>query len=407
MKILIIGKVWPEPVSSAAGKRMKQLISFLQERGTVYFACASSFTGNEINLEAIGVKPVSIELNNDAVNEFFAELQPDVVVYDRFITEEQYGWRILEHCPEALRILNTEDLHFLRNTRKDWVKKNDAMAEDISELSFRNDVTMRELASIYRCDITLLVSSFEIQLLQDQMNVPSEMLMYLPLFAEEKEKVNYSATKDFLFVGNFLHEPNADAVKMLVQNGIWERIHQQLPQAKLYIAGAYPSQQFLQMHNPQKGIHVLGHVKDLKELYRKSRIALAPLRFGAGIKGKILESMEYGVPFVSTSIGFEGMNLENLESRCLAQNWDEFVAKAVQIYQSETDWNKVQKEEATILQEKFSLPNWKITFLTQFDYYLLNYKNKRAENYFSQLIQHHSVMSTRYLSKWIMEKNKN
>lgn len=406
MKILIIGKVWPEPTSSAAGKRMKQLISLLQKRGTVYFACASTFTGNEMNLEEIGVKPVPIVLNDDSVNDFFAELQPDVVVYDRFITEEQYGWRILEHCPQAFRILNTEDLHFLRNTRKDWAKKNNAIAENLSELDFENDATMRELASIYRCDVTLLVSPFEMQLLQDEMKVPASMLMYLPLFAEKKEKVNYSTTKDFLFVGNFLHEPNADAVKMLVQNGVWEEIYQQLPQAKLYIAGAYPTQQFLQMHQPKKGIHVLGHVKDLDEIYRKSRIILAPLRFGAGIKGKILESMEYGIPFVSTSIGFEGMNLETLESSSKAQNWDDFVRKAVQIYQNETEWNRVQNIEENILLEKFSSAEWKTIFSNQFDYYLANYKINRRKNYFSQLVQHHSIMSSRYLSKWIMEKNK-
>lgn len=352
------------------------------------------------------MKPVPIVLNDDSVNDFFAELQPDVVVYDRFITEEQYGWRILEHCPQAFRILNTEDLHFLRNTRKDWVKKNNAIAENLSELDFENDATMRELASIYRCDVTLLVSPFEMQLLQDEMKVPASMLMYLPLFAEKKEKVNYSTTKDFLFVGNFLHEPNADAVKMLVQNGVWEGIYQQLPQAKLYIAGAYPTQQFLQMHQPKKGIHVLGHVKDLDEIYRKSRIILAPLRFGAGIKGKILESMEYGIPFVSTSIGFEGMNLENLKSACRAQDWDEFVAKSVQIYQNETEWNRVQDIEENILLEKFSSAEWKTIFSNQFDYYLANYKINRRKNYFSQLVQHHSIMSSRYLSKWIMEKNK-
>lgn len=123
MKILIIGNVWPEPNSSAAGKRMTQLIDLFSNFGEIHFACANQLTGNEIDFQKFGIQPHFIELNNDTVDQFFVELNPAIVVFDRFLTEEQYGWRIIEQCPNALRILDTEDLHFLRRTRHQFVKK--------------------------------------------------------------------------------------------------------------------------------------------------------------------------------------------------------------------------------------------------------------------------------------------
>src|SRR5690606_36968762 len=107
MKILIIGKVWPEPHSSAAGKRMKQLIGLLSEYGDITFACANTFTGHEAKQAELGVNYRHIQLNDDSFDDFLREINPDIVVFDRFLTEEQYGWRVLETCPNAIRILNT------------------------------------------------------------------------------------------------------------------------------------------------------------------------------------------------------------------------------------------------------------------------------------------------------------
>ncbi len=404
MKILIIGKVWPEPTSSAAGRRMKQLISLLQQKGEVHFACANASTGHEINLTELGVFTKNIELNNDSVNAYFQDLQPDVVVFDRFITEEQYGWRVMEACPHALRILNTEDLHFLRKTRQQYVKKTQQIASSLDGLDFQNEETARELAAIYRCDWNLIISPFEMELLTKQMKVPSETLFHFPIFTEEKKQVNNTATH-FLFVGNFLHEPNADAVRMLVEGKIWEQIHVKIPQAQLLIVGAYPNQHFLQMQNEKRGIRVLEHAENMEEIYAQTRVSLVPLRFGAGIKGKILESIEFGVPFVSTSIGAEGMYLEKLQENCMADSWDIFIEKAVNLYQNETVREQVISDGNEILNSSFSQEKWASLFLQQFDNVYKTYLEQRKQNYFSFTLQHHSVMSTRYLSKWIMEKN--
>src|SRR5690554_5367129 len=104
--LLVIGYVWPEPKSSAAGSRMLQIIDLFQsENYNITFASPCAKSDNAFNLESIGINQVSIELNNSSFDEFIKKLNPDVVLFDRFMMEEQFGWRVVEQCPNALRIL--------------------------------------------------------------------------------------------------------------------------------------------------------------------------------------------------------------------------------------------------------------------------------------------------------------
>lgn len=408
MKTLIIGKVWPEPNSSAAGKRMKQLIEQFSSLGEVHFACANQLTGNEIDFEELGVKTHKITLNDDSVDVLFASLSPVIVVFDRFLTEEQYAWRIMEQCPKALRILDSEDLHFLRRTRHQFVKKTAKVANQFDQLDFQNSDTMRELAAIYRCDLTLIISPFELELLTNEMKVPSELLYYLPLFTElnSNPPPSFEQTSDFLFIGNYLHEPNADAINVLLQQNVWSEISKQVPNAKLIVAGAYPSQQLMQNNNLKKKIDFVGHVPHINEAYQSVRVSLVPLRFGAGIKGKILESMEMGVPFITTSIGVEGMFFDESWSNCVSDDWSDFVKKAVSFHQNEQQWTNFQKKGYQHLKQYFDKSKLEQPFLEMIQMVMKSLPEIRKKRYFSQVLQHQTLMSTKYLSKWIMEKNK-
>src|SRR5690606_22494590 len=122
-KLLIIGFVWPEPKSSAAGSRMMQLINAFQSFGyDITFASACAKTDNAFDLKTLNVQTETIQLNHSSFDDFIKQLQPDVVLFDRFMTEEQFGWRVAEHCPTAMRILDTEDLHGLRKGRQQAFK---------------------------------------------------------------------------------------------------------------------------------------------------------------------------------------------------------------------------------------------------------------------------------------------
>ena len=121
--IFIVGSVWPEPQSSAAGWRMMQLINVFKNEGyEIFFASAANDSLNTINFEKESIVKINIELNNSSFDKIVKEINPSIVMFDRYITEEQYGWRVTENCPQALKILDTEDLHFLRKAREHAVK---------------------------------------------------------------------------------------------------------------------------------------------------------------------------------------------------------------------------------------------------------------------------------------------
>ncbi len=177
--LLIIGHVWPEPKSSAAGSRMLQLIEAFQNQAYIItFATTCGESDNAFDLTTIGVEQVNIELNASSFNDFIKKLNPNVVLFDRFMTEEQFGWRVAEELPSALRILDTEDLHCLRKGRQQAFKDGNAFVIDY----LFNDTAKREIASIYRCDLSLIISEVEINILTHQFKVSEHLLYYLPFF---------------------------------------------------------------------------------------------------------------------------------------------------------------------------------------------------------------------------------
>ena len=194
-------------------------------------------------------------------------------------------------------------MHCLRQARQLAVKQNREFTFD----DLFSDVAKREIASILRCDLTLMVSEFEMDLLQTQFKIDKELLFYLPLFSEQlDDNPSFENRADFMFIGTFLHEPNLDCVRYLA-NTIWPLIHSKLPEAKLLVYGAYPNDKVLQLNNSKINFQVLGRAEDAAEVIKNARVMLAPLRFGAGIKGKLLEAMQCGTPSVTSSIGAEAM----------------------------------------------------------------------------------------------------
>ncbi len=297
--VLIIGNTWAEPNSSAAGVRMFQLIElFLKQDWKITYACAAAKTKNALDLSKHGIKVVSIELNSGSFDEFLVAIKPFMVVFDRFITEEQFGWRVTENCPEALKILDTEDLHCLRKTREKAVMENRRF--EVSDL-LHTDIAKREMASILRCDVSLIISPFEMELLQNTFKIDKRMLHYIPfMISPIKEETtqhlkSFEERSHFVFMGNFKHAPNADAVWYL-KNHIWKGIREKIPAAELHIYGAYPTQRILQMHDSKGGFMVKGYVEDAESAIQSIRVMLAPLRFGAGIKGKFVQAILNGTP---------------------------------------------------------------------------------------------------------------
>ncbi|WCO00336.1 glycosyltransferase [Psychroserpens ponticola] len=407
-QLLIIGFVWPEPNSSAAGSRMMQLISCFKSEGySITFASACAKTTNAFDLTSFGIDQVSIELNHSSFDEFILKIQPDIVLFDRFMTEEQYGWRVSEHCPEALRILDTEDLHCLRKGRQQAFK--DQNTFDTSYVF--NDVAKREIASIYRCDLSLIISEAEIDLLTQVFKVNDSLLHYLPFLLDplsEVAKLGFPEFKErdhFVTIGNFLHPPNYQSVVYLKEH-IWPAIRQQLPNAELHIYGAYASQKVTQLHNEKHGFLIKGYTEIVSEVIQKAKVCLAPLQFGAGLKGKLIDAMQSGTPCVMSSIAAEGMFGNHEANGFITDNETEFVNSAIALHTNESIWNQTQEHGFKVINTRFQRSEFQANFIQLIHDLKSVLITHRRENFIGQMLQHHNLQSTKFMSKWIEEKNK-
>ena len=407
-KLLIIGFVWPEPKSSAAGSRMLQLIQqFQKQKFNITFATTTNESENAFNLNSIGVKTESIELNNSSFDEFVKGLNPEVVLFDRFMTEEQFGWRVAEQCPETIRILYTEDFHGLRKGREIALKEN----EDFSIEHLQNDITKREIASVYRCDLSLIISEAELEILTQQFKIDKSLLHYLPFLLEPiseaaKDKLpTFEDRGNFIAIGNFLHPPNYDAVLHLKQN-IWPLIRQKLPKAELHIYGAYVPQKALQLNNKKEGFLVKGYVDDVNQVMQDARVCLAPLRFGAGLKGKLVDAMQNGTPSMMSNIAAEGIFGEFEANGFIEDDSIEFSNKAVELYANKDLWYQKQNAGFKILNQRFNMSQFETDFSDKISYLFQNLLTHRQQNFSGQLLMHHTLQSTKYMSKWIEAKNK-
>jgi O-antigen biosynthesis protein len=404
-KLLVIGSVWPEPSSSAAGRRMLQIIKLFQEMHyQITFASHANPSANAIDFPQYSIEQVQIELNSGTFDTFITALKPDIVLFDRFMTEEQYSWRVDDCCPQAMRILDTEDLHCLRYAREEAFKQG---VEFQVDSLLKSESSLREISAILRCDLSLMISEYEMKILQDLFKVPKEIIYYLPFLLEdiqEKSSYSFEQREDFVSIGNFLHKPNWDSVRNLKEN-IWPLIHAELPNVKMNIYGAYTPPKAKQLHNEKEGFLILGKAKDAKTVVERARLCLSPLRFGAGLKGKLLEAMECGTPSITTNIGAEAMNGDYPWPGAIANDSKAFAKCAIENYVNKSMWQKKQVAGYDILKNRFN----KKVFADEFYTSIQNLESKldthRLNNFLGRVLNHNSHRSTKFMSKWIEEKN--
>ncbi len=384
---------------------MLQIIRLFQQLNwEVHYASTAAESPFAIDLSGIGVNKLSIKVNDIGFDALIQNLAPDMVIYDRFMTEEQFGWRVAKYVPNALRILDTEDLHCLRYARQRAFQEKRVFKDD----DLLSDVAIREVAAILRSDITLMISAVEMDLLQRVFKVDAGLLHYLPFMVdaeEQKSDKTFSDRQHFVSIGNFHHAPNLDAVKYL-KSDIWPLIRKQMPNAELHVYGAYPTQQVLEMNDPSSGFIVKGRAEDAFEVIGNARVLLAPLRFGAGLKGKLLNAMQCGTPNVTSSIGAEAMHGQLPWNGFIADDAAEYAEKAVQLYQDEKLWTEAQQNGSIILKGIFDAGLHSQIFIERLKAIQKNLTKHRSSNFMGQMLKHHTMRSTEYMSKWIEAKNR-
>lgn len=404
-KVLVIGYVWPEPNSSAAGTHMMSLLNaFRAQNWDVEFATPAQRTDHMVNLDDFGITSQSIALNCDSFDEYVKAYNPDIVMFDRFMMEEQFGWRVDKHCPNAIKILDTEDLQCLRNARHEAFKGE----REFTTSDLHSDIAKREIAAILRCDLSLIISSYEMSLLNSVFKIEPSLLHHLPFMVDLSSLPTSTKTfeqrQHFMTIGNFRHAPNWDAVLYLQK--IWPLIRKQLPKAELHIYGSYPPPKATALNNPKTGFLIKGWADNAFDVMQSARVCLAPLRFGAGIKGKLLEAMIMQTPSVTTNIGAEGMHNDLPWPGKIANTADDFANAAVEMYTNQSDFEQAQQNGNTLLNTLYDKAQLSTVLIKKIDSISSDLEAHREKNFTGQMLKHHTMRSTQYMSQWIAEKNK-
>ncbi len=260
-------------------------------------------------------------------------------------------WPYLETikaCAPNLRLIfNTVDLHYLRELRQ---------AELLKDVSARQAALVlrdQELELIDKCDLTILLSNDEMYLVREHR--PEAPLTVLPVVFKDIPGAarGYEQRRDILFIGSFPHKPNIDAVVYFAES-VFPIIKRQIPDIRFLVVGANPPEE-IQRLAAIPGIEILGFVKELEPVFADIRLTVAPLRYGAGIKGKIGTSLCYGVPCVATPMALEGMGLTAGLNVLVGESPEAFASAVCDAYQNAGIWQTLSTEGYKFAVENYSI----------------------------------------------------
>ena len=330
--ILIVDALTPDPTRDSGSLRLVNIMRLLRELGwqVTFMADNRRSTPAEIaQLGRMGVrvlcKPWSPDLPNWLVKE---GKTLDAVMLCRHYVMAPHLSVVRRLAPKAKVLFDTVDLHYLREQRAAEHDNNASLAKQAAASK------QSELALIRRADVSFVVSPIEQKLISTELpDANVELLSNVhDIFGRTKD---FSARAGLVFVGGFAHPPNIDAVNWLIDE-IYPRVRAQRPDVILHLIGDIPESE--RMRLSIAGVHIHGRVDDLTPWMESTRVALAPLRYGAGVKGKVNMAMSHGLPVVATSIAAEGMHLTHEDNALLADDSENFAEAILRLYNDSDLW---------------------------------------------------------------------
>jgi GT2 family glycosyltransferase len=277
----------------------------------------------------------------------------DLILSCRPDVTEKYLDSYRKWCPSAKIFYDTADLHYLRERRQAEIEGN-ALLRDRADRR-----KAQELRLVTKTDCTIVVSELERSILQAE--VPKAHVVVVSAIHETYSRINgFAETQDLFFLGGYQHVPNVDAVQYFVKD-VFPLLRKCLPGVRFFIVGSRPPQSVTDLACDD--VIVTGHVPDLSPYVSNCRLSVNPLRYGAGIKGKIVSCMAYGIPCVGTTIAFEGMGLENGRDVLIGDTPEELAAAIVRLYWDEPLWTKFSKNGYSAVRSRYSFEAAR----TQFD----------------------------------------
>lgn len=351
-QLLIINGYYPRPdidsgsICSVNLIRMAQSLNFaVSHIVPSQFAMAGKVRAN---LEAMGVRTIGAPQYGSA--QAFLEAEGSkfaVVVLSGFRVGAGFYNAVRARCPQARIIFNSVDMHHVRYAREA------ALSGDEERQRMAIAAREAELFLVQHCDATIVVSDVELRQLQQA--IPGARVFHIPLIRDiPGTATGYAQRADVAFVGHYRHAPNLDAV-LFFARAIWPRVRRALPDVRLRLIGAgWPGQVPLP---DGEGIDFVGHVAEIGPALEQLRLTVAPLRFGAGAKGKVVTSLSHGVPCVATPIAAEGMGFANGVNMLIASDADQFAEHVVRLYDDEALWNRISAAGLDFVGRSHSLAN--------------------------------------------------
>lgn len=348
-RVLVVDASLPRHDNDSGSLRMRSLLSLLRELG-----CKVTFVPNG---EHAAHRPYRADLQRRGIEVLHypyvasprehlrsAGWRYDAIVFSRPDIATRHIDAARRHAPRARIIFDTVDLHFVREEREGRLN------DDGVKLAAAAKRKHEELSLAERADVTIAVSELE----RDKIIAErpgTRVLVVSNIHDEYESSVPFANRRDFLFLGGFEHTPNVDAVLHFVR-AVLPKLRGRLGDAKFLVVGSKPPPEVRAL--ACEDIVVTGFVPDLRPWFERSRLSVAPLRYGAGVKGKINMSMAWGVPVVATEIAVEGMRLEPGRDVVIGRTDDELADKIVELYFDEERWEAMAQRSRSVLREHYS-----------------------------------------------------
>lgn len=273
------------------------------------------------------------------------ECSYDFVFISRIKTIKKSYATIRRLCPAAKIIFNTVDLNFLRVGRRAELENNPRLARKAAK--YHRD----EVFYLNRADASIIISPAEREVIRKDVDL--ERIDIIPLIREfPTRRATYQGTRNLAFIGHFTHAPNVDAMRFFLGE-VWPKVREVMPEVRFDIIGKDFPTDLSPLLDDAVTVH--GLIRDLDTIFPSIRVCIAPLRFGAGLKGKLVTSLSYGVPSVVSPIAIEGMGMVDGEHALVAESPAQWVEQIQRLYSDEACWQHISAQGLSYAESEYSL----------------------------------------------------
>ncbi|MCB1826134.1 MAG: glycosyltransferase [Candidatus Competibacteraceae bacterium] len=348
-RALIVDVTTPMPDKDSGSIDTLQYIRMMQDLGFKVVFCPHDLRHAGRYTEALQRRGVEC-LYQPYTASLSAHLEKRGVHYDLVMLERahhaaQHIEAVRRYCRKARVIFNTVDLHFIREERQAQIERSSELAKQARRTRELEYGVMRQ------SDATIVISESEGEIVRKEW--PDIRVAAIPYIRETQgSAAPFHLRQGLVFIGGFLFDPNIDAVHYFVGQ-IWPRIRQAVPDMRFMIVGSNMPAEVVAL-GKEPGVDIVGYVEHLAPLFARCRLSVAPLRYGAGIKGKIGTSLSYGVPCVATPIAAEGMGLTDRSNVMIGADAEHFADAVIEAHQDEALWNRLSENGLEFMERNFS-----------------------------------------------------